>query len=231
MLRRIALRLGRVDAHPILTARNNRSITPRFAYATQVHVEQPQDDFWGSQLDSPSSSASSSKTQPTSRIYTQEGRPINPNSNAKSFSSSSTSAFYDHDFFHDPLSTFEPPPPPHSSSTTPDLDLPQVIKPGYVSAKPLATYVIPTGSAVEMIRAFMEEYRFLKTQQIWHMGTEGLKPMLQPDHVVEADGRIRMKKVATWREQKRIWRPPPKERYPDHPFKSVKSVITYHLLL
>lgn len=88
--------------------------------------------------------------------------------------------------------------------------------------KGLATYTPPRESGVEMVKRFMMEHKFLTTQQIWQMGTDGLKPVLQPDHVIEPNGRIRMKRVATMREGRRPWVPPAAPSFPDHPFRSVR---------
>ena len=88
--------------------------------------------------------------------------------------------------------------------------------------KPLATYTPPRESGVEMVKRLMLEHKFLTTQQIFQMGTEGLKPVIQADHVIEPNGRIRMKRVATMREGRRPWVPPAAPSFPEHPFRSVR---------
>jgi hypothetical protein len=227
MLRRIAIRLHQADK----ASRGSFTISPRrschaafvASYSTSVEVVQPPNDFWGDQLTSPRSTpAGPSSSSNNERIVTSDGRPASSSwdnhSSDPNYDSSPLDAFFDG---HSTSISTTPSPVTHAA---PPTELPKYIPLGTHAPAELASYVIPEGSGVSMIRSFIEEYKFLSTQQIWHMGTEGLKPELQPSHVVEIDGRIRMKWVSTWREQRRIWRPPPKERFPHHPFKSVKCV-------
>ena len=79
----------------------------------------------------------------------------------------------------------------------------------------------PFVSAIRIVQSLLDEREFLNTQQIWRIATEGLKPVLQPAQLINPDGRIKMKKVSTMREQKRVWMPPPSAPLPDHPFQSV----------
>jgi hypothetical protein len=88
--------------------------------------------------------------------------------------------------------------------------------------KALATYTPPRESGVEMVKRLMLEHKFLTTQEIFKLGTDGHKPLMQPDHVIEPNGRIRMKRVATMREGRRPWVPPAAPAFPEHPFRSVR---------
>jgi len=88
--------------------------------------------------------------------------------------------------------------------------------------KPLASYTPPRESGVEIVKRLMLEHKYLTTQQIWRMATDGLKPIIQPDHVIEPNGRIRMKRVSTMREGRRPWVPPTEASFPEHPFRSVR---------
>ncbi|WWC92672.1 uncharacterized protein L201_007631 [Kwoniella dendrophila CBS 6074] len=76
-------------------------------------------------------------------------------------------------------------------------------------------------SATRIIQSLLSSNSHLNTQQIYQAGTEGLRPILQPAHVIDSSGRIRMKKVSNMREGRRPWIPMPMAPYPDHPFKSV----------
>jgi hypothetical protein len=76
-------------------------------------------------------------------------------------------------------------------------------------------------SATTLVRQFMEEHTFLNTRKIWEMGTNGIKPVMQPAVQFTRDGRIRMKKVATMRELLREYQPMPQPSMPAHPFQSV----------
>lgn len=87
---------------------------------------------------------------------------------------------------------------------------------------PLAQYTPPRESGVEIVKKLLIEHKFLSTQDIWQLATGHLKPKIAPSQVVNPDGTIKMKRVATMREGRRIWIPPPGQRYPDHPFQSVR---------
>jgi len=89
---------------------------------------------------------------------------------------------------------------------------------------PAVREVPPFVSAIRIVQRLLTEHGFLNTQDIWKMGTEGSRPKLPTAHVITEDGKIRMKRVSTMREQKRPWVPPPEAPLPDHPFQSVKWV-------
>ncbi|WVF68377.1 hypothetical protein IAT40_003142 [Kwoniella sp. CBS 6097] len=79
----------------------------------------------------------------------------------------------------------------------------------------------PPTSATRIIQNLLTKNEHLSTQQIFQMSTENMRPILQPAHVIDKDGRIRMKKVSNMREGRRPWVPMPTAPFPDHPFKSV----------
>ena len=80
----------------------------------------------------------------------------------------------------------------------------------------------PSGTAIRLIRNLLEKHERLSTPQIWEIGTEGFKPILQPVQEYTEHGNIKMKKVANMREGRRVWIPPPVLPMPHHPFQSVK---------
>ena len=84
-----------------------------------------------------------------------------------------------------------------------------------------ASYTVPNGSGVLMVKKYLEEHEFLGTQRIWALGTDGLKRPITPAFALQPDGRVRMKRVATMREGRRAWIPPAESPFPDHPFRSV----------
>lgn len=104
--------------------------------------------------------------------------------------------------------------PEQQHSSDPDLEL---------EGKPFA-------SAVEMIRTYLTEHEFLNTQEIWKLGTDGLKPKIPAKYAYEGE-RIKMKWVSTMREQFRPWIPPAEARFPDHPFRSVGWALFKALVL
>lgn len=88
----------------------------------------------------------------------------------------------------------------------------------------LASYIPPRESGVALIKKYFLEHKFLTTQEIWKMGTSHLKPPLRETHAILPNGRIRMKRVSTMREGRRPWVPPMEASFPEHPFRSVRSV-------
>lgn len=79
-----------------------------------------------------------------------------------------------------------------------------------------------TVSATTIVRNALSTHRYLKAPQIWAIGTQGIRPTLQPKLAFDKEGRIRMKKVSNIREGKRQWVPPPQKPLPDHPFQSMR---------
>jgi hypothetical protein len=80
----------------------------------------------------------------------------------------------------------------------------------------------PSETAIRLIRQLLEKHERLSTPQIWKIGTEGFKPVLQPVQEMTDQGTIKMKVVSNVREGRRIWVPPPVQPMPHHPFQSVK---------
>ncbi|WWD04487.1 hypothetical protein V865_002557 [Kwoniella europaea PYCC6329] len=76
-------------------------------------------------------------------------------------------------------------------------------------------------SATRIVQSLLSSHPHLSTQQMYQAATEGLRPVLRPAHVVDNQGRIRMKRVSNMREGRRPWVPMPTAPFPDHPFKSV----------
>ena len=111
--------------------------------------------------------------------------------------------------------------PSSSSATTTSVTKPLSQAPSTAPA-PLASYTPPTHSGVAQIKSFLLEYKFLSTQEIYQMGTGHLRAPITPSHVIEPDGRIKMKRVATMREGRRTWIPPATASFPQHPFRSVR---------
>ncbi|WVQ95926.1 hypothetical protein IAU59_003025 [Kwoniella sp. CBS 9459] len=79
----------------------------------------------------------------------------------------------------------------------------------------------PSSSATRIVQNLLSKHEHLSTQQMFQMSTENMRPILQPAHMIDKDGRIRMKKVSNMREGRRPWVPMPTAPFPDHPFKSV----------
>ncbi|CAK9783263.1 hypothetical protein CC85DRAFT_282006 [Cutaneotrichosporon oleaginosum] len=79
-----------------------------------------------------------------------------------------------------------------------------------------------TRSATAIVKGMLQKHRFLKTQDIWRMGTEGTRPTIQATQMIDAQGRIRMKRVSNIREGRRIWVPPPVTPLPHHPFQAMR---------
>lgn len=69
-----------------------------------------------------------------------------------------------------------------------------------------------------------QKHRFLRAQDIWKMGTEGTRPVIQATQSLDAEGRIRMKRVSNIREGRRMWVPPPVTPMPHHPFQAMRWV-------
>lgn len=114
---------------------------------------------------------------------------------------------------------------------TPDLVAPATEEDGLsrrpaktTAPAPLASYTPPTESGVAIIKDYFLEHKFLTSQQIWKMGTEHLKAPIRESQVVLPNGRIRMKRVSTMREGRRVWVPPAEASFPEHPFRSVRWV-------
>ena len=115
------------------------------------------------------------------------------------------------------LAAFSPPDHtshPSSSPLTPPLKT--------NDPRPLAEYIVPAESGVEMIQGYLAQHPFLTNQEIWKLGTDGMVAPLPLAHVIGPDGRIKMKRVSTMREGRRPWVPPHEARFPEHPFKSLR---------
>ncbi|GMK56578.1 hypothetical protein CspeluHIS016_0304180 [Cutaneotrichosporon spelunceum] len=67
-----------------------------------------------------------------------------------------------------------------------------------------------------------KKHRFLKSQDIWQIGTEGTRPVIQAARAIDHEGRIRMKRVSNIREGRRAWIPPPATPLPHHPFQAMR---------
>ncbi|WRT69822.1 uncharacterized protein IL334_006813 [Kwoniella shivajii] len=76
-------------------------------------------------------------------------------------------------------------------------------------------------SATRIVQSLLSAHPHLSTQQIYQTATDHLRPVLRPAHVLDQQGRIRMKKVSNMREGRRPWIPMPTPPFPEHPFKSV----------
>ncbi|WVW87040.1 hypothetical protein I302_109096 [Kwoniella bestiolae CBS 10118] len=79
----------------------------------------------------------------------------------------------------------------------------------------------PPPSATRIVQSLLSSHPHMNTQQMYQAATEGLRPILRPAHVIDNQGRIRMKRVSNMREGRRPWVPMPTAPFPDHPFKSV----------
>ena len=77
-------------------------------------------------------------------------------------------------------------------------------------------------SATALVRSLLSEHSRLSTQELFRLGVGDARPVLPADHAIQADGRLRMKKVSNMREGRRLWVPPPTAPYPGHPFRSVQ---------
>jgi len=127
-----------------------------------------------------------------------------------------------------------PPPPalPHTASPSPfATDFHPWLRPSDriaedvdvdVNEPPVPLEPPPFVSSIRIVQRLLEEHEFLNSQQIWGIATDGCKPILRAAHVIQPDGRIKMKKVATMREERRAWIPPATAPLPDHPFQSMK---------
>ncbi|WWC66012.1 uncharacterized protein I303_108634 [Kwoniella dejecticola CBS 10117] len=78
-----------------------------------------------------------------------------------------------------------------------------------------------SSSATRIVQSLLSQNPHLSTQQLYQNATEHLRPVLQPAHVIDKQGRIRMKRVSNMREGRRPWVPMPTAPYPQHPFKSM----------
>ncbi|WWC73821.1 uncharacterized protein I206_107793 [Kwoniella pini CBS 10737] len=78
-----------------------------------------------------------------------------------------------------------------------------------------------SSSATRIVQSLLSKNPHLSSQQIYQNATEHLRPVLQPAHVIDKEGRIRMKRVSNMREGRRPWVPMPAAPYPQHPFKSM----------
>lgn len=70
------------------------------------------------------------------------------------------------------------------------------------------------------MRDIFKTQRYLKTQEIWKLGTVGERPELPELIRLDNRGSVRMKRVSNIREGRRIWVPPPQVSMPNHPFQS-----------
>ena len=90
---------------------------------------------------------------------------------------------------------------------------------------------MPTG--VEIVRTLLATRGRLRTQHLYALGLAGwptetvIKPLPpQPLHILDAKGEIKMRRAYNVRGGMAPWRPKPEAPYPDHPFQSVKWVVS-----
>ncbi|BEJ13519.1 hypothetical protein CspHIS471_0306930 [Cutaneotrichosporon sp. HIS471] len=85
-----------------------------------------------------------------------------------------------------------------------------------------SSHTVWTKSATGMVKDMFMKHRLLKSQDIWRMGTEGTRPVIQATQAIDDEGRIRMKRVSNIREGRRVWVPPPVTPLPHHPFQAMR---------